>query len=616
MSNALAPLPQTMPVSYGPSDSTLVPSQIVPSPTALQVCHGGGGGLSGCVTGWPARPAVVATSAATETVAQTRIKRMVVLLSEADGATMSRAAKRSLRSVGGMEFRILGSLEVAVDGRPLPLGGPSQRALLALLLLHANEVVSSDRLLEELWADRPPASGATALQVRVSQLRKALGPAGERLETKTPGYLFRAERGELDLERFSQLVEETDGAPPKTAAERLREALALWRGPPLADLAYESFAQPAIRRIEELRLAALERRIDADLALGRHADVVPELEALVASEPLRERFRGQLILALYRSGRQAQALDAYREARRALVEEVGLEPSPALQELERAILQQDPELDLGRLERSILVAARSEQRLGPLLSLAEPLARRPAKELILTRLVETADALGPANTALREQRSALLRRGVRVRAAGFVSAQPASDLVRLATEQDVDLVLIDASPDLLRDPMLAELLARAHCDVAVVVGEKPRAGPVLVPFVGAEHDWAAVELGAWAAAALEVPLLLAGPRDGASGRDASRLLASASLAVQLTLGVMVEPLLVEPGARELLAAAADAALVVVGLTGRWRRDGLGPVREALAVEARPPVVLVKRGLRPGGPAPRASRTRFTSSIKA
>jgi hypothetical protein len=203
-----------------------------------------------------------------------------------------------------------------------------------------------------------------------------------------------------------------------------------------------------------------------------------------------------------------------------------------------------------------------------------------------------------------------------VRAAGFVSAQPASDLVRLVAEQDVDLLLIDASPDLLRDPLIAELLARAPCDVAVLVGGEARTGPVLVPFVGAEHDWAAVELGAWAAAALDVPLLLAGPREAAGGRDASRLLASASLAVQLTLGVMAEPLLVEPGSVELIAAAADAALVIVGLSSRWRRDGLGPVREALAVEARPPVVLVKRGLRPGGLAPGESRTRFTWSIKA
>src|SRR6266852_6265378 len=356
MSNALAPLPHTMPLSTGPYDSTLVPSQIVPSPTALQVCHGGGGGLSCCVTGWPAKPAVVATSAATQTLARTRIERMVVLLSEADGATMSRGAKRSLRSVEGMEFRILGSLEVVVDGRPLPLGGPSQRALLALLLLHMNEVVSSDRLLDELWADGPPASGATALQVRVSQLRKALGPAGERLETKTPGYRFRAERGELDLERFSQLVEEADGAKDAVAAERLREALALWRGPPLDDLAYESFAQPAIRRIEELKLTALERRIDADLALGRHAEVVGEVEELVAQHALREGLRGQWMLALYRSGRQAEALEAYQATRRALAGGLGIEPSPALQELEQAILRQDPELDLARppaLERSI-----------------------------------------------------------------------------------------------------------------------------------------------------------------------------------------------------------------------------------------------------------------------
>src|SRR6266852_9500543 len=228
----------------GPYEKVVVPWQIVPSPTALQTSYEGGGGLSVCVTGWPARPAVAKTRApAAQAPVRLRIERIVVLLSEADGATMSRGAKRSLRSVEGVEFRILGPLEVvADDGHALVLGGPSQRALLALLLLHANEVVSSDRLLDELWADGPPASGATALQVRVSQLRKALGPAGERLETKTPGYLFRAERGELDLERFSQLVEEADGAKDAVAAERLREALALWRGPPLDDLAYESFA--------------------------------------------------------------------------------------------------------------------------------------------------------------------------------------------------------------------------------------------------------------------------------------------------------------------------------------------------------------------------------------
>ena len=255
-----------------------------------------------------------------------------------------------------MQFRILGPLEVA-DGRgPLPLGGASQRALLALLLLHANEVVSSDRLIDELWADAPPTSGATALQVRVSQLRKALGDAAPRLETRRPGYLFRLGREELDLERFSRLVGEADVAAPAVAAETLREALGLWRGPPLADLAYESFAQAAIRRMEELRLMAVERRIEADLALGRHAELVAELEVLVREQPLRERLRGQLMLALYRSGRQAEALEAYRKARLALVEELGIEPSPGLQELERAILRQDAMLGAAALERSILVA--------------------------------------------------------------------------------------------------------------------------------------------------------------------------------------------------------------------------------------------------------------------
>jgi len=164
--------------------------------------------------------------------------------------------------------------------------------------------------------------------------------------------------------------------------------------------------------------------------------------------------------------------------------------------------------------------------------------------------------------------------------------------------------------------MLAHVLASAPCDVAVVVGTELRPGPVLVPFVGAEHDWAAVELAAWLAGALDVSLLLAGPRESVDGRDASRLLASASLAIQRTLGVAAELLLLKRGAAALLDAAEEAGLVVVGLTDRWRTHGLGEVRETLAAAARPPVVLVRRGLRPGGLAPRESRTRFTWSIKA
>ena len=236
-----------------------------------------------------------------------------------------------------MEFRILGSLEVSEEDRPLDLGGPKQRALLAILLLNANRVVSRDRLIDALWEEQPPETAPKALQVYVSQLRKTLG-AG-RIVTRPPGYLIRVEPGELDLERFERLLE-------SGGTEKLREALALWRGRPLEEFALDRFAQSEISRLDELRLAALEERIEADLAFGRHAALVAELEAFVAEHPLRERLCGQLMLALYRSGRQAEALAAYQDARRALVDELGIEPSRALQDLERAILQQDPGLDL------------------------------------------------------------------------------------------------------------------------------------------------------------------------------------------------------------------------------------------------------------------------------
>ena len=194
-----------------------------------------------------------------------------------------------------MEFRILGPLEVADGDEIIALASAKQRALLAILLLNANQVVSSDRLIDELWGEQSPESGRTALQVLMSKLRKALGDAGAQLVTRPPGYLIRLERDQLDLHRFERLVGEADDAEPEAAAGRLRGALALWRGSALDDLAYESFAQAAIGRLEELRLAALEKRIDADLELGRHGDLVPELEGLVAEHPLRESLRGQLM---------------------------------------------------------------------------------------------------------------------------------------------------------------------------------------------------------------------------------------------------------------------------------------------------------------------------------
>jgi YVTN family beta-propeller protein len=245
-----------------------------------------------------------------------------------------------------MDFRIMGPLEVLAEGRILDVGGGKQRSLLALLLLHANEVVSSDRLIDELWPDEPPPSAAKIVQVHVSRLRKALDAQGNGvLLTRGRGYLLRVEPGQLDLDRFRSLLDTGRDAlaagDPDDAARTLRDALALWRGPPLGDFAYDSFAQEEISGLEELRLAALEERIDADLALGRHNEVIQELERLVRQHPLRERLQGQLMLALYRAGRQAEALEVYRGARRTLADELGLEPSPFLQQLERAILTHD-----------------------------------------------------------------------------------------------------------------------------------------------------------------------------------------------------------------------------------------------------------------------------------
>lgn len=245
-----------------------------------------------------------------------------------------------------MQFHILGPLEVS-DGDSLVSLAGAQRSLLALLLLSANEVVSADRLIEELWGEEVPESGRAALQVRMSQLRKALGSAGGRIATRAPGYLLNVDRDELDLYRFEHLVGEADGAEPAEAAAKLREALGLWRGPPLVDLSDASFAQPAIRELEELRLAAVEKRIDADLELGRQADLIGELTKLVEEYPLREHLHAQLMLALYRSGRQAEALATYQSARRVLVEQLAIEPSAQLRQLEQAILRQNASLDLG-----------------------------------------------------------------------------------------------------------------------------------------------------------------------------------------------------------------------------------------------------------------------------
>jgi YVTN family beta-propeller protein len=309
-----------------------------------------------------------------------------------------------------MEFRLLGQLEVWSEGRRLQLGTGRQRALLALLLLHANEVVATDRLIDLLWAGSPPTTASKVLQNLVSQLRRAIGDGadGAQLVTQAPGYVLRVDRDAIDARRFERLVEEgrralSAGATAE-AAERLREALVLWRGPPLNEFTYEPFAKSEVDRLDELRLRALEDRIEADLALGRQHEVLAELEALLGEHPLRERLRAQLMLALYRSGRQAEALQVYQDGRRLLAEELGLEPGPALRELEQAILTHDPVLGalparIATRPESVAARPRLRQLLGGA-ALAGAVAVAAAAAIVLLRDEGTAPVVVP-NSVVR-----------------------------------------------------------------------------------------------------------------------------------------------------------------------------------------------------------------------
>jgi len=274
-------------------------------------------------------------------------------------------------------FRLLGSLEVDKDGHPVEIGGQKQRAVLAILALNVGRVVSTDRLVDLLWVDQPPKTAVTSLQNFVSQLRKALG--ADIVVTKTPGYLLNVTAERVDVNEFERLVAESRSLEPEARAKKLREALDLWRGQPLADFTFEPFAENEIARLDELRSAAVEDRIEADLEGGASGELVGELEGLIKQNPLRERPRGQLMLALYRSGRQAEALRAYQEARRALVDELGIEPSRALQQLHASILRQESALQ----PRADAEAA--EDRLGEV-----------ARALLSGRLVPI---LGPGSSA-------------------------------------------------------------------------------------------------------------------------------------------------------------------------------------------------------------------------
>jgi DNA-binding SARP family transcriptional activator len=533
-----------------------------------------------------------------------------------------------------LEFRILGPLEVVGEAGPIRLAGPKQRATLAILLLNANRVVSVERLADDLYSGAAPVTAVTQVQRQISELRKTLGSESG-IETRSPGYVIRLAPEQLDLTVFERLSAEASESQAAGDAERagglFREALDLWRGEALADLSYEPFARTPIERLEEIRLLVLEQRIAADLALGRHARLIPELEQLVVDHPLRERFRGRLMLALYGSGRQAEALLAYRQAREALVEQCGIEPGVALRQLERQILEQDPELELRpdarraavpseEPERTVLAVPRDDTGIAGLVTLAQPLAELPGSELIVARLVGNERELGAANESLQAVRE---RGEATIRVAAFASVDQASDLVRLATAYDAALVLVDAPPEIAAaqlPPEVVALLERSPADVAIASGthvDWDEGDGIFVPFGGAEHDWAALELAAWLASAVRAPLRLVGSRADPVHRlrDASRLLANASVAVQRLVGVVAEPVLADATASALLQALENATLVVGGLSARWRTEGLGDLRRSL-LRARPPVVFVLGGPRPSGLAPRDARTRFSWSLAA
>jgi DNA-binding SARP family transcriptional activator len=488
-----------------------------------------------------------------------------------------------------MEYFLLGPLEARADGVPVSLPGGKPRALLALLLLEAGRVVPVETLIDGLWHDPPP-SAPKVLQAYVSQLRKALG--AEAIETRPPGYLLRAAGS--DLTRFEALAEsarDVEDAPRR--ARRYRDALALWRGPALAEFRREPFAEAATRRLAELRLEVVGRRIDGELALGEHERLVPELQALVEAEPLREQLRAQLMLALYRCGRQADALACYREGRRLLVEELGIEPGPALQELERSILRHDVAAGRRQPSRGAVVCASNVP-----LELVAPLAG-DGRELLIVELVADPALLAARSAALDRVRSTL---GVPARTACFTSSDPSADLIRLAEEQEAELLVVGAVD--------RALLDTAPCDVAVVPGRQrfDPAGPVLVPFGGSRDEWAALELGAWLARAHGLPLRLLGAGAGEGRRDASRMLASASLVLQRFAGMGAETAIVAAGADGILAEPG-AAIVVSLPPGE-----LDPTRSELVERAAAPVVLAHAGLRPGGLAPDRTLTRFSWSL--
>jgi len=521
--------------------------------------------------------------------------------------------------LGVLGFGILGPIEALYDGTPLQLGGPRRRSTLALLLLNANRVLSIDQLADALYAGRPPVTAVTQVHRQVSELRKVLG--SKAIRTQASGYLINVPRGQLDLFHFEELVSDAAEAMSRSDAARaarlLKEALALWRGDALGDLGGEEPFVSHTRRLEELRLTTQERLAEAELALGRHPEVAAELERLVAGHPLRESLRALQMLALYRSGRQAEALEVFRKARTELVDQFGIEPGSALRAMERAILRQDSTLELepsGTDEpQAILLVASRDDAFDELLPFVQPLAA--SRELILARLTAEEDELASAAASAKAH---CRRFSDGARTAVFTSSDWVDDATRLADSYAAQLVLVDAAERIDGEHLpdeLAALLDRSAADIGIVVGAPRVSGEIFIPFGGGEHDWAALELATWLAAAAGTELVLVGTgSDRQSGRrDASRLLAHAALAAQRLAGVSTRPLLAPPSADGLCNAVEPAVAVIIGLTENWRSTGIGDARRAL-VAAGAPLVIVHRGPRPGGLAPNESRTRFSWTL--
>ena len=497
-----------------------------------------------------------------------------------------------------MQYRLLGPLEVLDGERSVDIGGGRRRSLL--------RSPPDPRERGDLGrpARRPALGRAPDADRRQEPSGTRVGPSqatgrGDEgpILTRGGGYLLQVDPDDVDslpLRAVAGRVRSAAGGGrlgPRRGAGSTRRSRCgeghLWRG--------SSTSTSYSRRSRDSRsfgLRALESRAEVLLALGEHARLVGELEPLVRAHPLRERFSGQLMLALYRSARQAEALEVYQGARRELAEQRGLEPSEALKRLELAILQQDPAIDGPRqalgddaggtspraCERALLIVPWALERIDPLLVLAESLsASEPPREIVIASVVP-AEEVGAATAILARRRDDLLSRGLEARTAAFSSPTPGHDVLRFAGEDDVELLVTEAG----RAPLDGEtrvLLEHAPCDVALMVdtGGPMQAGPIVVPFGAAWHDWAALSLGASVARATGAPLRLIGAAADArgDGRDASRLLGDASLIVQRSSGVIAEPLLGRSGREGVMALADRAGLLVVALSERWPDEGLG-----------------------------------------